>query len=340
MVHMGNRLEFNNIEHIDLISSPRLLTASTPLNTEYYLVNNISNGWTLMLDYELTSPDQQTLLTCGQASANVGLSVIANNSTVTVYWNGISRQFNQPANQREILILNHRPGETKLSVYRGGCYEDEAPKVQTLDREVFGTSTRNALSFTPNSAIFYNVRLYPQVLSSAELSLLSSWVWEDLIFNCVSTDNYYNNSVDTDWSFDFFCASAIIKSLRTTSMSNATFDFSLTDACAWLNNRFYSGLPKQWQLAIKEAKYYANGVTYNGESYQKEPVKELSSKIFTPSLQELGFDISNETDYTTSSPTAGLIGAKPLFQVYNINYADPRLMTYAYSMPRLLGDIK
>ena len=123
-------------------------------------------------------------------------------------------------------------------------------------------------------------------------------------------------------------------------MSNATFDFSLTDACAWLNNRFYYGLPKQWQLAIKEAKYHANGVTYNGDSYQKEPVKELSSKIFTPSLKELGFDISNETDYTTSSPTAGLMGAKPLFQVYNINYADPRLMTYAYSMPRLLGDIK
>ena len=69
-------------------------------------------------------------------------------------------------------------------------------------------------------------------------------------------------------------------------------------------------------------------------------IKELSSKIFTPSLKELGFDISNETDYTTSSPTAGLIGAKPLFQVYNVNYADPRLMTYAYSMPRLLGDTK
>ena len=157
-----------------------------------------------MLDYELTNTAQQTILTCGQISANIGLSVIASNGVVTVYWNGISRQFNQPANQREILILNHRPGETKLSVYRGGCYEDEAPKVQTLDKEVFGTSTRNALSFTPTSAIFYNIRLYPQALSSAELSLLSSWIWEDLVFNCVSTDNYYNNSVDTDWSFDFF----------------------------------------------------------------------------------------------------------------------------------------
>ena len=37
---------------------------------------------------------------------------------------------------------------------------------------------------------------------------------------------------------------------------------------------------------------------------------------------------------------AGLIDAKPLFQVYNVNYADPRLMTYAYSMPRLLGNTK
>lgn len=123
-------------------------------------------------------------------------------------------------------------------------------------------------------------------------------------------------------------------------MSNSTFDFSLTDACTWLNNRFYSGLPKQWQLAIKEAKYYASGATYNGESFKEDPVKQLSSKIFTPSLKELGFDISKDSYYGTLSPTAGLIGAKPLFQVYNVNYADPRLMAYAYSMPRLLGDTK
>lgn len=340
MVHMGNRLEFGNIEHIDLVSSPRLFTTSTPLNTEYYLVNNINNGWTLMLDYELTGTAQQTLVTCGQSSANIGLSIIANNGTVTIYWNGISRQFNQPINQREILVLNHRPGETKLSVYRGGCYEDETPKVQTLDKEVFGTSTRNALSFTPTHAIFYNSRLYPQVLSSKELSLLSSWVWEDLIFNCVSTDNYYNNNVDTDWSFDFFCASAIVKSVGTTSKSNATFDFSFTDAYAWLNNRFYYGLPKQWQLVIKEAKYYASSGTYNGDTIKVDEVKQLSSRIFTPSLKELGFDISNDSYYGTLSPTAGLIGAKSLFQVYNTNYADPRLMAYAYSMPRLLGDTK
>lgn len=308
-IHMGNDYNYDDIEDAVLIDSTTVFTGSNYIDTGIKLLDE-DKDWTLAVDYKWGegNASNAVLMQCYQGDGSNGFK-LWNSSTPRITW-GTASTSSASAKKRDIMVLRHIKGETKIHVYKGNIPAESidytalsANRVVAANQTlVFGCSRADdGVYENYASGTIYWCKLWYSDLGDAACRNLVAWTHDNITAEMGGFKRYYlSDGSGKRCGMTFMATHTLANTMplnSSTSNSGGWAEYSLN---RFLNNRFYSAMPITWQQIIKQCKIPS---TIGGKSSE---VSTSNCYIAIPSYTEVDGAITSEP-YTFEGETFSFI---------------------------------
>lgn len=307
---MGNDYDFDDVESTTFIEDIVEFTGSNYIDTGVPIID-IDRSFVFAIDYEFGSNNSSgaTLMQCFKSISSDGFKLLYNGYP-RIQW-GTSSQQCATGSNREMLVLRHIAGETKVYVYMSnlsdsaiGYFELERNRTMTADSTlVFGCVKADDGTYESYATgSVYWAKIWYADLGDDICRKISAYTREQISTQMCGFKRKYLSDNSGNRSAMSFLATHVLRTTKpmgTSSSSNAG-GWGVSPAKEWLNNRFYNGLPLWMKQLIKQVK-----VNYSVGSSSTE-VDTCDCYVYLPAIIELSADVTSEPYYseeTASSKT-------------------------------------
>lgn len=261
----GHDFDYDDVESITLFEEPMEFTGSNYHDTGIKLFEE-DKDFIIAIDYKFDSGNglDATLMQCYAESGKHGFKLSAN-SGVVLSWGDKSSDSVATLGNREMLVLRHVKGENGLHVYKSNLQGTQVSYVE-LDRDKV-TSTDSDLVFGckkvkngqiydyekyAKGTIFWGKMWYSD-LGDEACKQLAFYIHEEVICEMHGTNMYFLSDVDsTRSSMTFLSKNCLYSKRNITSGGNNTGGWEKAMLNAWLNSRFFNGIPTEIKQLIKK----------------------------------------------------------------------------------------
>lgn len=291
----------------DDVISHEFIKEKTAFNGTNYVDTNISvmdidRSFVLAIDYEFGSNNSSgsTLMQCFQTDGSNGFK-LSYNSSPTITWGTNSKQCASGTN-REMLVLRHTAGDTKVYVYTSnlanesiGSFELDRNRSMTMDSTlVFGcVKADDGMYESYAKGNIYWAKLWFADLGDSACKKIASYIHEDISLNmCGFKRKYLSNISSQRSSMSFLSSHVIYVKKPLGNVYSNSGGWASSPLNTWLNTRFYEGIPVQIKQLIKQVKV----ISSIGD--QSTETSTSNCYIYIPSIIELSSSISSEPYYS------------------------------------------
>ena len=260
---MGADYTFEDIEEKTFISEETAFTGSNYIDTNVSLLDT-DKSFVLAIDYKFTSGNAvgSTLAQCYKSDGSLGFKLWVN-SQPQINWNTASVTASGEE-QRDIVVIRHIAGETKLHVYRGNLPAAEVDYTELASNKtaianstlVFGCSKADDGAYENyGKGIIYWSKLWVADLGDEACRNLAAWTHETIDLEMYAFKRYYlSDGSGTRSSMSFVASHVLANSMQLSSVSNNAGGWASMTLNSFLNKRFYNAIPIQWRQLLKQVK--------------------------------------------------------------------------------------
>lgn len=309
---LGNNFNYDDVESTEIISEKMSFDGTNYYDTNIQLFD-IDKDFVLAIDYRLTSNVANSVLAqCYQGSGTIGFKLQYNNG-VQLKWGANTTDLTS-VNEREMVVIRHRKGDTNLYIYNSNLGKDSVEIVSLASKEFTTTSTLVFGCEKQTSTIFTNyatgeiywAKLWYADLGEEACKQLAIWTHESITLEACGFNRYYlSDNPDGMCNFSML-ASHLLERTRTWNDSNTNVGgWAESKLNAYLNSRFYEAIPTQIKLLLKQVRIgssvgnKSNDITWSDCYVAIPSVKEVDSTRNQEPYNSEGLSIS----YLTTSDT-------------------------------------
>lgn len=309
---LGNDFNYDDVESKEIISEKMSFDGTNYYDTNIQLFD-IDKDFVLAIDYRFTgSVANSVLAQCYQGSGTIGFKLQYNNG-VQLKWGANTTDLTS-VNEREMVVIRHRKGDTNLYIYNSNLGEDSVEIVSLVSKEFTTTSTLVFGCEKQTSTIFTNyatgeiywAKLWYADLGEEACKQLAIWTHESITLEACGFNRYYlSDNPDGMCNFSML-ASHLLERTRTWNDSNTNVGgWAESKLNAYLNSRLYEAIPTQIKLLLKQVRIgssvgnKSNDITWSDCYVAIPSVKEVDSTRNQEPYNSEGLSIS----YLTTSDT-------------------------------------
>ena len=309
---LGNDFNYDDVESKEIISEKMSFDGTNYYDTNIQLFD-IDKDFVLAIDYRFTgSVANSVLAQCYQGSGTIGFKLQYNNG-VQLKWGANTTDLTS-VNEREIVVIRHKKGDTNLYIYNSNLGKDSVEIVSLASKEFTTTSTLVFGCEKQTSTIFTNyatgeiywAKLWYADLGEEACKQLAIWTHESITLEACGFNRYYlSDNPDGMCNFSML-ASHLLERTRTWNDSNTNVGgWAESKLNAYLNSRFYEAIPTQIKLLLKQVRIgssvgnKSNDITWSDCYVAIPSVKEVDSTRNQEPYNSEGLSIS----YLTTSDT-------------------------------------
>ena len=310
--NMGKDYSYSDIEENLVISEKTVFVGGNYIDTNISLLDT-DRDWVLAVDYEWENDNSNgaVLMQCYKGDGSTGFK-LAHTSSPKLIW-GTQTIHSAGGKQRDMLVLRHLAGETKLYVYKGNL------PVNTIDYSeldavrctagnstlVFGCAKADDGSYEDYAkGTIYWCKVWHADLGDNACRDLASWTHESLTLEMSGFKRYYLADGSGKRSSMTFLATHLLS-------NKMVYNGSTTNVGGWaeaslnlfLNTRFYEAIPVEWRQIIKEVKVPS---TIGGMSHE---VSTSNCYIAIPAAVELDAGMQYEPYSFEGEPITYIVSA-------------------------------
>lgn len=288
--NMGNDYTFENIEERPLITEKTVFTGKNYVDTGINLLDTDKN-WVLAMDFEWgqENSNNAVIAQCYQGDGSNGFKVwYSNNPKIT--W-GTSSANGTATGKRDMLVLRHIKGETKLHIYRGNLPASSIDYSSlTANRAIAVNQTLVFGCSRADDGIYENyakgaihwAKLWYADLGDAACRNLAAWTHESINLEMTGFRKFYlSDGSGKRCSMTFLASHLLSNRMALHTSSSTTGGWASASLNTFLNNRFYEAIPVEWKQLIKQVK--VSGSLGN----KSKEVTTSNCYIAIPSVYEL-----------------------------------------------------
>lgn len=313
---LGYDFNYDDIESVEIIGENSELGDEYKGVVEFNGSNYLDTGiqlfdedkdFILAIDYEFANATSNAVLAqCYQGNGSVGFK-LQYNGGAQLKW-GSNTSNIASVNEREMVVIRHKKGDTNLIVYGSNLNETEV-KISSLASKEFTSTT--SLIFgceKQTSTIFTNyasgkihwAKIWYKDLGEDTCKNLALWTHEKIGFNACGFNRYYlADNPDGMCSFSIIASHLLERTRQWNSTDTNTGGWARSALNKFLNGRLYSAIPTQIRSLIKPVVVWSSV----GGGSATTPSTELSSSncyITIPSLKDV--DGINTSGVANSDP--------------------------------------
>ena len=309
---LDNDFNYDDVESEEIISEKMSFDGTNYYDTNIQLFD-IDKDFVLAIDYRFTNSVANSVLAqCYQGSGTIGFKLQYNNG-VQLKWGANTTDLTS-VNEREMVVIRHRKGDTNLYIYNSNLGEDSVEIVSLASKEFTTTSTLVFGCEKQTSTIFTNyatgeiywAKLWYADLGEEACKQLAIWTHESITLEACGFNRYYlSDNPDGMCNFSML-ASHLLERTRTWNDSNTNVGgWAESKLNAYLNSRFYEAIPTQIKLLLKQVRIgssvgnKSNDITWSDCYVAIPSVKEVDSTRNQEPYNSEGLSIS----YLTTSDT-------------------------------------
>lgn len=309
---LGNDFNYDDVESKEIISEKMSFDGTNYYDTNIQLFD-IDKDFVLAIDYRFTNSVANSVLAqCYQGSGTIGFKLQYNNE-VQLKWGANTTDLTS-VNEREMVVIRHKKGDTNLYIYNSNLGKDSVEIVSLASKEFTTTSTLVFGCEKQTSTIFTNyatgeiywAKLWYADLGEEACKQLAIWTHESITLEACGFNRYYlSDNPDGMCNFSML-ASHLLERTRTWNDSNTNVGgWAESKLNAYLNSRFYEAIPTQIKLLLKQVRIgssvgnKSNDITWSDCYVAIPSVKEVDSTRNQEPYNSEGLSIS----YLTTSDT-------------------------------------
>ncbi len=306
---LGVDYTFDDIEEREIISEQITFDGTNKIDTGISFLNE-DRDFTLAIDFSFGADNASnaTLAQCFQNNGSNGFRLWMS-SEPKLSW-GTAGTSPSGINDREIIVLRHKKGESVITVFNSNLSGDSITTTElTAIRNVAIDSTLVLGCAKADDGeyenyakgIIYWCKLWYADLGDSQCKKLASWTHETIPMEIAKFKGYYMTEASTKRANITFLASSLLetaKEMKNGSSSNKG-GWAESDLNKWLNTRLYGAISPLWKALIKSVKVSSN----IGE--KSTEISQSDCYFFIPSVYEINNSFSyepyiNETNSTIS----------------------------------------
>ena len=313
---LGSDFNYDDIESVEIIGENSKLGDEYRGVVEFNGTNYLDTGiqlfdedkdFILAIDYEFANATANSVLTqCYQGNGSVGFKLQYNGS-VQLKW-GSNTSNVASVNEREMIVIRHKKGDTNLTIYSSNLNETEV-EISSLTSKAFTSTT--SLIFgceKQTSTIFTNyatgkiywAKIWYKDLGEDVCKNLALWTHENIRFNACGFNRYYlADNPDGMCSFSIIASHLLERTRQYNAADTNTGGWANSELNKFLNGRLYNAIPAQIRSLIKPVVVWSSV----GGGSSTTPSTELSSSncyIAIPSVKDV--DGINTSGVANSDP--------------------------------------
>lgn len=309
---LGNDFNYDDVESKEIISEKMSFNGTNYYDTNIQLFD-IDKDFVLAIDYRFTSSIANSVLAqCYQGSGTIGFKLQYNNE-VQLKWGANTTDLTS-VNEREMVVIRHKKGDTNLYIYNSNLGKDSVKIVSLASKEFTTTSTLVFGCEKQTSTIFTNyatgeiywAKLWYADLGEEACKQLAIWTHESITLEACGFNRYYlSNNPDGMCNFSML-ASHLLERTRTWNDSNTNVGgWAKSKLNTYLNSRFYEAIPTQIKFLLKQVRIgssvgnKSNDITWSDCYVAIPSVKEVDFTRNQEPYNSEGLSIS----YLTTSDT-------------------------------------
>jgi hypothetical protein len=296
---MGEEFNYSNVTCTELFTDGQ--RTFTGVKGDYYDTGisllDEDSSWILAVDYKWgDSTNNAVLMQCYQSISTDGFRMRYYNGT-TLNW-GSSSQATSSVDVRDMLVLRHIKGETKLHVYLGNqpngeiIYTTLSANRATVSNGatlIFGAArSDDGILGSYAKGTIYSARLFNYDIGDTACRQMALWTRETITAEMAGQRKYYlSDNSGARCTLTFLMSHLLSNKMSVFNGSNVG-GWGKTDNYKILQNRFYKAIPVEWRQLIKQCKIgYNIGYTGSGSSETNSTVEYADAYITLPSVLEL-----------------------------------------------------
>ncbi len=262
-IPVGRDFSYDDIEEHVLIDKKTVFTGKNHVDTGIRLLEE-DRDWVLAIDYRMdaNNTNNSVLAQCYQSDGANGFKLWYS-SQPRITW-ATASSYAAAADKRDIIVLRHRKGETKIHVYKGNL-PSEVIDYSTL------TSSRKTITSSPlvlgcsraddgvyenfASGIIYWCKLWYADLGDDACRSLAVWTHEELQMEVSGFKKYYlaDNS-GRRCSVSLLASSLLSNAMALTNTTANTGGWAAATLNSFLNSRLYHAIQTDWKQLLKQVK--------------------------------------------------------------------------------------
>jgi hypothetical protein len=262
--NMGIDYHCDDISEVVLISDKTVFSGSNYIDTKIDLLN-IDKDWTLAVDYKWSesNTENSVLMQCYQGDGSNGFKLWYS-SQYRVTW-GTSSTNSSGVNDRDMLVMRHKKGDTQIHVYRSNLSSDNI-EYSTLKatRSVAGTQTLVFGCARADDGVYENYaigtvywsKLWYSDLGDSVCRDIAAWTHENITLEMSGFRKYYLSDGSGSKTSMTFLGANLLENQMILNKNSSSNDggWANTSLKTTLNNRFYNAIPIQWRQLLKQCK--------------------------------------------------------------------------------------
>ena len=261
--NMGADYSYEDVEERVLVSSETVFTGTNYIDTGITLLST-DKDWVLAVDYMWGTDNSSSsvLMQCYQGDGSNGFKLWYS-SQPRITW-GTSSVYSAESNKRDMLVLRHKKGETQLHVYKGNIpastvdYSTLSASRCTAQNAslVFGCARADDGAYENyGKGTIYWAKLWYADLGEDACTNMANWTHESITLEMAGFKNYYlSDGSGKRSSMTFLASHLLANKMPLTSSTSNVGGWAEASLNAFLNSRFYAGVPIEWKQLLKQVK--------------------------------------------------------------------------------------
>lgn len=287
---VGNDVDYDDIESEVLIDETTIFDGTNYIDTGIQLFD-VDKDFIIALDYEFNKATTNSVLAqCYKGNGSIGFK-LQYNGGAQLKWGSVAETIAN-VDTREMVIIRHKKGDTKLTVYNSNL-DNENVLSYTLDSKeftsdstlVFGCEKQTSTIFTNHATgKIHWAKIWYKDLGDDACKSLAMWTHESIRLEACGFHRYYlSDNPDGMCSFSLLASHLLgrTKVWNNTNTNNGGWaESSLRKS---LNTRLYDAMPTQIKLLMKQVIVASNDGIGTSSPYYTE-VTTSNCYITIPAL--------------------------------------------------------
>lgn len=294
-IELGHDFNYDDIESQVIVSEKKTFNTTNYFDTGIQLFD-IDRDFVLAIDYKFTgSIDNSVLAQCYDGNGKIGFQLLYN-TNATMKWTASTARL-ASVNEREMVVIRHRKGDTNLYVYNSNLSGNAIAVVSLASKEfttnstlIFGCNKKTSTNFTDYaSGEIYWCKLWYADLGSEVCRQLAAWTHEKITLEACGFNRYYtSDNPDEMCSFSLLASGLLDRKSKWNTTNTNVGGWATSKLNSFLNTRLYEAMPTQIKSLLKQVKIDSSA------GNKSEEIVSSDCYIAVPALKEVNPGINKE----------------------------------------------
>lgn len=296
-IKLGHDFEFANVDS-EVLAEDQWFDGKTAIDTDITLFGENDRSFTMAIDFQFSDTSaNNTLIACYAEDGQEGFRLRYNNYP-NIQWGDMSQNFGCPG-CRDIVVLRHRKGDSKLYIYASSKQNDKKYFDADITR-VELTRSRNthtnalltlgAIRFAADgghddygTGYLHWCKVWHEDLGETNARQLATWCRETIRMEFYGSERYrLADGTSKRSNASFICNHCFANRSARISPTNTNIGgWDGSELRAFMNDRVKRAFPTVWQSMLQKVKINASA---GGESTQ---IIISEDYLYAPSVTEM-----------------------------------------------------